>query len=40
MGGITLDSRVAGLHNGVDGGDRYTDRENREKTNSGGKSRV
>ena len=33
MGGITLDSQVSGLHDGIDGGDLYTDRENREKTN-------
>lgn len=35
MGGITLDSQVSGLHDGIDGGDLYTDRENREKTNLG-----
>ena len=40
MGGITLDSQVSGLHDGVDGRDLYTDRENREKTNLGEKSRV
>ena len=38
MGGITLDSQVSGLHDGVDGRDLY--RENREKTNLGEKSRV